>query len=34
VRRKEMHFVYWWERDHYENQDISGWIILRRIMER
>jgi hypothetical protein len=29
---------YWWEsqkeRDHWENQDVGGWAILKRILER
>jgi hypothetical protein len=33
-----MHIVYWWEsqkeRDHYEDQDVGGWIILKRILDR
>jgi hypothetical protein len=33
-----MHIGYWWEsqkeRNHYENQDIGGWIILKWILER
>jgi hypothetical protein len=32
-----MHLGYWWksekERDHYEDQDVSGWIILKWILE-
>jgi hypothetical protein len=33
-----MHIGYWWEsqkeRDHYEDQDISRWAILKEILER
>jgi hypothetical protein len=33
-----MHIVYWWEcqkeRDHWEDQDVSGWTILKRILDR
>jgi hypothetical protein len=33
-----MHVGYWWEsqkeRDHYEDQDVGGWIILKWILER
>jgi hypothetical protein len=33
-----MHVGYWWEsqkeRDHWEDQDVSGWIILKCILER
>jgi hypothetical protein len=33
-----MHIVYWWERqkerDHWEDQDVDGWTILRWILER
>jgi hypothetical protein len=33
-----MHIGYWWEiqkqREHQEDQDLCGWIILRRILER
>jgi hypothetical protein len=25
---------YWWERDHYEDQDVGGWITLGCILER
>jgi hypothetical protein len=36
--RRGMRIEYWWEsqkeRDHYEDQDIGGWIILRWILER
>jgi hypothetical protein len=36
LERRGMHIGYWWEsqreRDHYEDQDIGGWTILR-IME-
>jgi hypothetical protein len=35
--RRGMDIGYWWEsqkeRDHYEDQDVSGWIILKRILE-
>jgi hypothetical protein len=35
---REMHTGYWWEsqkeRDHWEDQDIGGCIILREILER
>jgi hypothetical protein len=31
--RRGMHIGYWWEnqkeRDHYEDQDVGGWIILK-----
>jgi hypothetical protein len=33
-----MHVGYWWEsqkqRDHYEDQDLGGWIILKWILDR
>jgi hypothetical protein len=29
-----MRIGYWWERDHYEDQDVDGWIILGWILER
>jgi hypothetical protein len=33
-----MHAGYWWEsqkkRDHWEDQDVGGWIILKWILER
>jgi hypothetical protein len=33
-----MHIGHWWEiqkeRDHWEDQDIGGWRILKRILER
>jgi hypothetical protein len=33
-----MRIGYWWEsqkeRDHYENQDVGGWTILKWILER
>jgi hypothetical protein len=36
--RSGMHIGYWWEsqeeRDHWENQDVGGWIILKWILER
>jgi hypothetical protein len=35
--RRGMHVGYWWEsqkeRDHYEEHDVGGWIILKRILE-
>jgi hypothetical protein len=35
---EEEHVGYWWEsqkeRDHYEDQDVGGWIILGLILER
>jgi hypothetical protein len=35
--RREMHIGYWWEsqreEDHWEDQDINGWIILGWILE-
>jgi hypothetical protein len=38
MRRRGMHVGYWWEsqmeRDHYEDQNIGGWIILKSILER
>jgi reverse gyrase len=38
MRRRGMHRGYWWdshkERDHWENQDVCGWIILKWILER
>jgi hypothetical protein len=36
--RRETSIGYWWvsqrERDHYEDQDVVGWIILRWILQR
>jgi hypothetical protein len=36
--RRGMHIGYWWEsqkeRDHYEDQDVGGWKILKCILER
>jgi hypothetical protein len=36
--RSGMHIVYWWEshkvRDHWEDQDVGGWTILKCIFER
>jgi hypothetical protein len=36
--RKEMVIVYWWqsqkERDHWEDQGVGGWTILKWILER
>jgi hypothetical protein len=36
--RKEMHIGYWWEsqmeRDHWGNQNVSEWTILKWILER
>jgi hypothetical protein len=32
--RRGMLIDYWWERDHEEDQDIGGWIILGWILER
>jgi hypothetical protein len=36
-RRRGMHMEYWWEgqkkRDHSEEQDVGGWIILKWILE-
>jgi hypothetical protein len=36
--RRGMHRECWWEiqkeRDHWENQDVGGWTILKRILER
>jgi hypothetical protein len=33
-----MHIAYWWEsqkeRDHWQNQDVRGWTILKWILER
>jgi hypothetical protein len=29
-----MHIGYWWERDHWEDQGIGGWTILKWILER
>jgi hypothetical protein len=36
--RRGTHIGYWWEiqkgRDHWENQDVGGWTILKRISDR
>jgi hypothetical protein len=36
--RRVINIVYWWEsqkeRDHYEDQDIGGWTIIKWILER
>jgi hypothetical protein len=32
IRRRGMHIGYWWERDHWEDQDVSGWTILKWIL--
>jgi hypothetical protein len=36
--RRGMHVRYWWEsqkeRDHWEDQDVGGWTILKLILER
>jgi hypothetical protein len=36
--RREKHIGYWWEmqkeRDHWEDQDVGGWTILKWILER
>jgi hypothetical protein len=36
--RRGMHIGYWWkshkERDHWEDQDVGGWLILKWILER
>jgi hypothetical protein len=36
--RRGMHIIYWWEsqkeRDHYEDQDVGGCIILKCILEK
>jgi hypothetical protein len=34
MRRRGMHIGYWWERDHWDNQGIGGWKILKWILER
>jgi hypothetical protein len=35
---REMHIAYWWEtqkeRDHWEDQDVGWWTILKWILER
>jgi hypothetical protein len=37
VGRRGMHIGYWWEiqkeRDHWEDQDVGGWTILKWILE-
>jgi hypothetical protein len=37
MRRKRMHIGYWWEdqkeRDHYEEQDVGGWTMLKWFLE-
>jgi hypothetical protein len=37
-RYRGMHIGYWWEiqkeRDHWEDQDVGGWTILKLILER
>jgi hypothetical protein len=37
-RMTRMHIGYWWEsqmgRDHWEDQDVDGWTILKWILER
>jgi hypothetical protein len=32
--RRGTRIDYWWERDHWEDQDVGGWIILVWILER
>jgi hypothetical protein len=36
--RRRMHIGYWWEsqkeRDHWEDQDVGGWTILKWMLER
>jgi hypothetical protein len=36
--RKGMHIGLWWERqkerDHWEDQDVGGWIIIKSILEK
>jgi hypothetical protein len=38
IGRRGMHIGYWWEskkeRDHWEDQDVGGWTILKWILER
>jgi hypothetical protein len=38
MRRRGMHIGYWWEsqkeRDHWEDRDVGGWTILKRILGR
>jgi hypothetical protein len=38
IGRRGMHVGYWWEsekeRDHWEGQNVGGWIILKWILER
>jgi hypothetical protein len=38
MRRRGMHIGHWWkiqtEIDHWENQDVDGWAILKCILER
>jgi hypothetical protein len=36
--RREMYIGYWWEsqkeRDHWDDQDVGGWAVLKWILER
>jgi hypothetical protein len=38
IGRRGMHIGYWWEsqkeRDHWEDQDVDGWTILKWILDR
>jgi hypothetical protein len=38
MERRGMHIAYWWEsqkeRDHWEDQDVSGWTVLKYILEK
>jgi hypothetical protein len=38
IGRRGMHIGYWWERqkesDHWGDQDVYGWTILKRILDR